>query len=80
MSSDDKLYHLQKYTSGEAAEAVRGYCILKSEQAFTDAIDTLDNDYGSSFLAAQAFSKKLKNWPKVPPNDPKALRPVMMSL
>ena len=74
MSADDKLYHLQKYTGGEAAESVSGYCILKSEQAFVEAMATLDSDYGSTFLAAQAFLRKLNSWPKVSANDPKALK------
>ena len=74
MSSEDKLYYLQKFTKGEAYQAVRGYCILKSEQAFKDAIESLDSDYGSCFLAAHAFKSKLRSWPKVPQNDPKALK------
>ncbi|KAL8562684.1 hypothetical protein ACOMHN_011255 [Nucella lapillus] len=61
----EKLLYLQKYVGGVAADALKGYFIMKDSAAFEQAPKVLDERYGSSFVIARAFRDKLYSWPGV---------------
>lgn len=69
-----RLYYLRRYTSGEAKEAISGYTTLDTAEAYEEAKAVLKNRYGNPFLIANAYRKKINEWPKVKPNDGVSLR------
>ena len=73
-SPSQRLYYLGRYTSGEAKEAISGLLTLESEDAYRDARKTLADRYGNPFLVANAYKRKIKDWPPIPPNDGTRLR------
>ncbi|KAL8601152.1 hypothetical protein ACOMHN_002959 [Nucella lapillus] len=70
----EKLLYLQKYVGGVAADALKGYFIMKDSAAFEQALKVLDERYGSSFVIARAFRDKLDSWPVVKNRDSVAMR------
>ena len=73
-SPSQRLYYLGRYTSGEAKEAISGLLTLESEDAYREARKTLADRYGNPFLVANAYKRKIKDWPPIPPNDSTRLR------
>ena len=69
-----RLYYLQRYTDGEAKEAIRGFSPLNTEEAYMKAKKLLSNRYGNPFTVADSYRKKIDTWPKIPPNDASGLR------
>ena len=72
--SQEKIHHLKRYLGGPAREAVSGYFLLKSENAYDIAKDVLEQRYGSSFAITEAFRDKLDAWPRIQARDAKGLR------
>ncbi len=70
----ERLYYFGKYTSGEAREAASSLLPSDTETAYAKAKKILANRFGKSFLALNAYRKKLENWPKIAPNDGPELR------
>lgn len=70
----ERLYYLGRYTAGEAKEAVSGLLSLGSTEAYQKAKKILTDRFGNQFMVADAFRKKINNWPKILPNDGQALR------
>ena len=64
-----RLYYLGKYTTGEAKEAIRGLLLLETTEAYKQAKKILSDRFGNPFLVADAYRKKIGEWPKIPPND-----------
>ena len=73
-SSSQRLYYLGRYTTGEAKESVSGLLALDSEDAYLEARKILSDRFGNPYLVANAYKKKIKEWPNVPPNDGISLR------
>ena len=73
-NSSQHLYYLGKYTTGEAKEAVRSFLSLDSTEAYTEARKILAERYGNAFLVADAYRKRINEWPTIPPNDGLSLR------
>ena len=69
-----RLYYLGKYTAGEAKEAICGFLSLETSDAYTQAKKVLADRFGNPFLIADAYRKKINEWPKIPPNDGANLR------
>ena len=74
ISEQDKIYYLKKYVAGPAKEAVSGYLLLKSDNAFQKAKNVLERRFGDPFVISEAFRNKLDNWPKISPRDSSSLR------
>ena len=74
MKDEAKLRHLKRYLAGPALAAVNGYFLLKSGNAYRDAMRTLDRRFGNPHLVADAFRAKLDNWNRISPGDKNALR------
>ena len=73
-SPSQRLYYLGRYTTGEAKEAIRGLLALDSEHAYREARKILSDRFGNPFLVANAYRKKINEWPKIQPNDGTSLR------
>ena len=69
-----RLYYLGKYTAGEPKEAISGLLLLETAEAYKQAKRILSNRFGNPFLIADAYRKKINEWPKIPPNDGTSLR------
>ena len=73
-SPSQRLYYLGRYTSGEAKDAISGLLTLESDDAYREARKILSDRFGNPFLVADAYKKKIKEWPNIPPNDGTSLR------
>ena len=71
---EERLYYLGRYTKGEAHEAISSLLCLDSEQAYQKARSVLKERYGNPFTIADAYRKRILQWPKIPPNDGFAIR------
>ena len=70
----ERLFYLGKYIAGEAKDAIRGYISQNSAEAYEKAKALLWKRYGNPFLVADAYKKKIYEWPKILPNDSMGLR------
>lgn len=70
----ERLYYLGKYTTGEAKESISGLLALEDTEAFRKAKKILKDRFGNPFIVADAYRKKINNWPKIPPNGGQGLR------
>ena len=74
MNSNEKILYLLQYLSGAPKKIVEGYQFLKTADAYTEAKKTLEKRFGHPSVVAEAFRRKLENWPKIHPKDGFALR------
>ena len=70
----ERLYYLGKYTTGEAKEAVSGLLSLDNADAYSKAKKILTMHFGNPFIVADAFRKRINDWPKIQANDGQGLR------
>ena len=68
-SPSQRLYYLGRYTAGEAKEAISGLLTLESANAYHEARKILSDRFGNPFLVANAYRKKINDWPTILPND-----------
>lgn len=69
-----RLYYLGRYTTGEPKEAISGLLLLDSAEAYKQAKKILSDRFGNPFVVADAYRKKINEWPKILPNDGASLR------
>ena len=74
ISPGEKLYYLRRYVAGEAKECIDGFLLESTDCAYADAKDRLNERFGSQFHVAQAFRKKLREWPRIQYKDGPALQ------
>lgn len=74
VSDHDRLHYLRRYLSGKALEAVEGYLLLRSGDAYKQARSLLDRRFGSPFAVAESFRTKIEQWPAIRPKDQESLR------
>ena len=74
MNSNEKILYLLQYLSGAPKKIVEGYQFLKTADAYSEAKKTLEKRFGHPSVVAEAFRKRLENWPKIHPKDGFALR------
>ena len=79
-SSDDRLYYLEQFMTGEANRIVRGYTALDATDAYPAALKELDNRYGNNDVIATNYIKKVLDWPTISADNPKALDEFAMFL
>ena len=72
--SNERIHYLKRYLTGAALEAIEGYFLLSTDDAYAEARMLLEQRYGDPFVIANAFRDKLEEWPKIPPKDGLALR------
>ena len=73
-STSQRLYYLGKYTTGEPREAISGLLLLETEDAYQKAKKILADRFGNPFLIADAYRKRINDWPKIAPFDGSSLR------
>ena len=71
---NERIHYLKKYLGGSAREAIEGYFLLSTDDAYDEARLLLEERYGGSFVVATAFRNKLRDWPNIDPRDGLALR------
>lgn len=64
-TATDKMYYLRRYVAGRAKEAINGYFVLGTSDAYNKPRTVLKQRFGSEFAIADAFRDKLENWPKI---------------
>ena len=74
LSGEQKMFYLQKYTTGEASNAIKSLFLIPSSESFNAAMDILKERFGSPSRVTSAFRRKLEAWPKISAKDPKALQ------
>ena len=71
----ERLYYLNRYTSGEAKEAVSvPFPVEYCRSLYAKAKKILANRFGNPFLVTDAYRKRINDWPKILPNDCPSLR------
>ena len=70
----ERLHYLAHYTAGEAREAIQGFLLLRTDEAYSKAKGKLMERYGNNFITAMTYKQRLRNWSVIKPGDGKALR------
>ncbi|XP_067928361.1 uncharacterized protein, partial [Watersipora subatra] len=70
----EKLALLKSYLCLDIQKQISGYCTLGTTDAYREALNMLDEQFGDPFLIGAAFGRKLENWPRIPNQDGAALR------
>lgn len=73
-SCSEKLYFLNKYTTGDAKRCIQGFFALDDEEAYALAKSTLMERYGDKYRISEAFKQQLNAWPQIKPGDGEGLR------
>lgn len=74
LPDETKLLHMKRYLKGPALEAVSGFFLLRSRDAYAEARRTLHKRYGNGHLVAESFRQRLDSWKKIGPKESKNLR------
>lgn len=74
MNTSEKILYLIQYLSGAPKKIVEGYQFVQTQDAYAEAKKTLERRFGHPAVVAEAFRKRLENWPRIPPRDGIALR------
>ena len=67
----ERLYYMGRYTTGAANEAVSGLLALDNDDAYQKA---KKSRFGDPLMVADAFRRKINEWPKIWSNDGQGLR------
>ena len=70
----EKIHYLKRYLGGPAKEAVSGFFLLRSENAFEQAKLILEKRFGNRFDISEAFRTKLESWLKIQARDLRGLQ------
>ena len=70
----ERLYFLNKYTTGKANEIIKALVTSNSVNGYQEAKKQLSQRFGDPYLVSQAYKTKLKAWPSVREGDSKGLQ------
>ena len=70
----ESIHYLKKCVGGPAKEAISGYFLQRSENAFVQAKALLEERYGNPFTVTEAFRDMLGAWPNISGRDGNSLR------
>lgn len=73
-SSLEKLHLLKRYVAGEARESIGGYFQLQSANAYSEALATLEREFGNEEAIEDRFRDRLEQWPKIAGEDSHSLK------
>ena len=68
-SNKDRLFFLNKYTTGKANEAVKGFVTLNTDDGYSQAKALLAERFGNPYNVAERYKSQLRQWPKVQDGD-----------
>ena len=54
------MHYLKEYLAGPVKDVVKHYFLLPSEDAYDEAKNLLDEQYGDPFIVANAYHDKLE--------------------
>ena len=74
VNSNEKILYLLQFLSGPPKKIVEGYQFVQTQDAYREAKGTLERRFGHPAVVAEAFRKRLENWPRISPRDGIALR------
>ena len=74
LSSEEKMFYLQRYLGGSALKAVEGFFYSMSADSYRGIWKVLDERYGHKFRVQEAFREKLRLWPTIGNKDGKGLQ------
>ena len=73
VSSVDRMYYLEQYTSGDVKELVRSCHHLPPDEGYDEARRLLKKKFGDEFRIASSYETKALDWPNIKPEDGAAL-------
>ena len=68
-SNKDRLFFLNKYTTGKVNEAVKGFVALNTDDGYKEAKNLLAERFGNPYHIAEGYKSQLWEWPKVRDGD-----------
>ena len=71
--SADKLYYLERYTTGNPKKIVQSCLGKNADLAYKRALELLHGKYGNEFKIGETYLQQLEQWPSIRANDGKAL-------
>lgn len=73
-TDNDRLYFLNKFTSGKANDVVKGFVTLNSPDGYQQAKKILAQRFGNPHHVAEAYKSKLRKWPSIKDDDESTLQ------
>lgn len=70
----ERLYFLNKYTSGKANDVIKGFVTLKSNDSYEKAKRLLTQRFGDPHRVSNAYKVRLRNWPQITEGDSNGLQ------
>ena len=70
----DRLFFLEKFTSGKANDSIKGFLAARSDTVYREARKLLDQCYGNPVIVAESFKYSLRNWRQINEGDSKELK------
>ncbi|KAL9978458.1 hypothetical protein ACROYT_G015977 [Oculina patagonica] len=71
--SNERLYYLEQFTSGDVKELVRSCHFLPPDKGYQEARRLLKKKCGDDYRVVTAYESKALNWPEVKPEDSTSL-------
>ena len=64
-SDKERLYFLNKYTTGKANDVIKGFVTLSSSDSYKQAKNLLAQRFGDPHRVSNAYKSRLKKWPQI---------------
>ena len=64
-ANKERLYFLNKYTTGKANDVIKGFVTLTSGDSYRQAKNLLGRRFGDPHHVSNAYKSRLKNWPQI---------------
>ena len=61
----ERLYFLNKYTTGKANDVIKGFVTLSSSDSYKRAKNLLAQRFGDPHRVSNAYKSRLKKWPQI---------------
>ncbi|GAA6085463.1 uncharacterized protein LOC117545953 [Tachysurus ichikawai] len=78
-SSQDRLYYLEQFTSGQPKELVRSCLHMGADRGYAEAKRLLELHFGDEFKITSAYIDKALNWNSIESNNGEALQSYTLS-
>lgn len=79
-SDSDRLYYLEKYTSGNPRKLVRSCFGNDCKKSYQKALKLLRAKYGNEFRIGESYLQKLEQWPCIKSGDGKSFEELSIFL
>ena len=65
LSDKERLYFLNKYTTGKANDVIKGFITINSSDSYQRAKNLLSQRFGDLHRVSDAYKSHLKKWPQI---------------